>query len=200
MAVVNCESQVADDAMDWESTINELSDGANRDLMSPPVVDKNCRSTAQAQQTTEGIGIDSAEIVEIPEILAVVGRTKGKKSGSSSDTSQLHEKLINLKSVGLKLVETLDEKFGISREEIKNVSEKDSAFGAAPIELRTVLQILQEPDQLVQKKRPSIASSIEEGWNSIGRLHDASRDKSGGNEDSSGSQLQDGRESGGEVE
>ena len=129
-ALVNCESQVADDAIDWESTINELSDGANRDLIIPPVVDKNCRSTAQAQQTTEGIGIDSAEIVEIPEILAVVGRTKGKKSGSSSDTSQLHEKLINLKSVGLKLVETSDEKFGISREEIKNVSEKDSAFGA----------------------------------------------------------------------
>ena len=55
MALVNDESQVADDAMDWESTINELSDGANRNLMSPPVVDKNCRSTAQAQQTTEGI-------------------------------------------------------------------------------------------------------------------------------------------------
>ena len=92
--------------------------------MSPPVVDKNCRSTTQAQQTTEGIGIDSAEIVEIPEILAIVGRTKGKKSGSSSDTSQLHEKLINLESVGLKLVETSDEKFEISRKEIKNVSEK----------------------------------------------------------------------------
>ena len=46
MALVNDESQVADDAMDWESTINELSDGANRNLMSPPVVDKNCRSTA----------------------------------------------------------------------------------------------------------------------------------------------------------
>ena len=97
-------------------------------------------------------------------------------------------------------METSDEKFGISREEIKNVSEKDSAFGAAPMKLCTVLQILQEPDQLVQKKRPSIASSMEEGRNSIGLLHDASRDKSGGNEDSSGSQLQDGRESGGEVE
>ena len=52
----------------------------------------------------------------------------------------------------------------------------------------------------MQKKRPSIASSIDEGRNSIGRLHDASRDKSGGNEDSSGSQLQDGRVSEGEVE
>ena len=102
MALGIDESQVADDAVDWESTINNLSDGANRNLMSPPVVDKNCWSTTQAQQTTEGIGIDSAEIVEIPEILEVVGRTKGKKSGCSSDTSQLHEKLINLKSVGLK--------------------------------------------------------------------------------------------------
>ena len=29
---MNDETQVADDAMDWESTINELSDGANRNF------------------------------------------------------------------------------------------------------------------------------------------------------------------------
>lgn len=89
-----------------------------------------------------------------------------------------HEGHVNSKPTGLRIVETSEKEFDISREEIINVSEKDSAFAAAPLELRTVLHILQESYQLVQKKRPHVASSTQKTRNDEERPHEALREAS----------------------
>ena len=58
-------------------------------------------------------------------------------------------------------METSEKESRISLEQSKEVSEKDSAFTALPLELRTVLLALQESDQLAQQRRPLAASSAQ---------------------------------------
>ena len=47
----------------------------------------------------------------------------------------------------------------VSREEIKEISEKESAFGAQSLKLRTVLKILRQADHLAQKTLNKDAST-----------------------------------------
>ena len=81
-------------------------------------------------------------------------RKRSKRASKHAKTSKQSEE--SAKPVRLHLLDVDDLEAQVRREDIKRVSEKESVFGAPSLELRTVLKILQESDQLAQEERSSI--------------------------------------------
>ena len=94
-------------------------------------------------------------------------RKKNRKKNSSKRAAKKH-KICDVEStqeetsklVRLHLLNDANPEARVNLEDVKKIFEKESIFGAPSLELRTVLEILQESDPLAQKKRPQAVRHV----------------------------------------
>ena len=96
-----------------------------------------------------------------PDIQAAMRRTKGgKKKGKKPAPPKSDETAADSKPVGFRLVEAERDSDTLSQR-VLDVTESEAAFASPPLELSTVLRILQETDHLAKRRRPLAASSLQ---------------------------------------
>ena len=147
--------------MEWEPTVDstivhgfiepESVNGTDYESGDSSVDETENGPSARSLLATEGTENETLEV------LGAVRRVKEKRKSSP----KLDEEKADSKPTEFQLVETSEKESRISLEQSKEVSEKDSAFTAPPLELSTVLLALQESDQLAQQRRPLAASSAQ---------------------------------------
>ena len=144
--------------MEWEPTVDstivhgfiepESVTGTDDASGNSSVDETESGPSARSLLATEGTENETLEV------RGAVRRVKEKKKSSP----KLDEGRADSKPIEFQLVEASEKESQISLEQLMEVSEKDSAFTAPPLELRTVLLALQESDQLAQQRRPLAAS------------------------------------------
>jgi transposase InsO family protein len=130
------------------------SEAADRmDTGNGPIRDENFGSTAS--HAYANLAVRTRALPARGLVSAVQTRASHARSGSRPpETREQHEK--SKKTFRLVAEETENT---VSKEAIKEIALKDTNFTEPPIELRTVLKILQESDQLAQERMAQAAQT-----------------------------------------
>lgn len=167
MAEVENSSIALQKKRDYPSTVEVLRGDGNEPRNNPFDSDSSQRN----QQVSESIlspesavGVISVPIVDMGEavLLAVTGRTLCLKEGHQLLRPKLREK--SLEGLGLfQPVSTEGCEDLVTDESIREISSKDSGYSDVPLELNTVLQLLQHTDPLAQRMRPLAEKAVTGG-------------------------------------